>query len=382
MNVIVFLGPSLNVNAARNVLDAEYRPPVQQGDVLRALDEKPDVIGIVDGFFHTVPAVWHKEILAALGQGVQVFGAASMGALRAAELHPFGMRGVGRVFEWFRDGVLEDDDEVAVVHGPADTGYREQSVAMVNVRDAIASAIDSGVLRADAGAAIVAAAKGLYYADRNYPAIVSAARAQGVEDAALEAFSRLLSAFRPSLKQRDALAMLAAIREHVAGGRQPQRVSFQLENTLLLEAIRNEVRFKMTARLPEPYDVDADRVVAGGERLKFLRKKVLLRHLALQYAERLGITIAPDEIQEMSHAFRRQFGLTTRTEMMAWMHSEGLDLDAFTEVMREFCAVKKMEQLFVHEIDRRVPSHMRVNSARDWQHARAKEPEQSGAASA
>ena len=45
-----------------------------------------------------------------------------MGALRAAELHAFGMRGVGRIFEAFRDGELEDDDEVAVVHGPAEPG--------------------------------------------------------------------------------------------------------------------------------------------------------------------------------------------------------------------------------------------------------------------
>ena len=88
---------------------------------------EPQAIGIIDGYFQWAPAVWHKEILWAIQQGVHVFGAASMGALRAAELAPFGMRGVGRIFEAYRDGVLpgsgdepfEDDDEVAVVHGPA-----------------------------------------------------------------------------------------------------------------------------------------------------------------------------------------------------------------------------------------------------------------------
>ena len=43
------------------------------------------------------------------------------------------MRGVGKIFEAFRDGDLEDDDEVAVVHGPAEFGFREISVAMVNI---------------------------------------------------------------------------------------------------------------------------------------------------------------------------------------------------------------------------------------------------------
>jgi len=75
--------------------------------VLRALVDRPRVIGIVDGYFERVPAVWHKEILWAMSRGVHVLGAASMGALRAAELHPFGMVGVGAIFEGFRDGELD-----------------------------------------------------------------------------------------------------------------------------------------------------------------------------------------------------------------------------------------------------------------------------------
>ena len=58
-------------------------------------------IGIVDGYFEGVLSVWHKEILWAMAEGIHVFGSASMGALRAAELHPFGMHGTGRIFEAF-----------------------------------------------------------------------------------------------------------------------------------------------------------------------------------------------------------------------------------------------------------------------------------------
>ena len=52
----------------------------------------------------------------------------------------FGMRGVGRIFEAFRDGALEDDDEVAVVHGPAETGFVAASEPMVNIRATLARA--------------------------------------------------------------------------------------------------------------------------------------------------------------------------------------------------------------------------------------------------
>ena len=86
MTAYVFLGPSLPLDQARAILDAIYLPPVQQGDLLRLLELKPRYVGIIDGYFETVPAVWHKEILLAMSQGVHVFGAASMGALRAAEL--------------------------------------------------------------------------------------------------------------------------------------------------------------------------------------------------------------------------------------------------------------------------------------------------------
>src|SRR5262245_34509783 len=122
---VVFLGPTLGADAARSILDAEYRPPAAHGDVYRLLGqaEPPRAIGLVDGYFQAVPAVRHKEILYALSRGVHVFGAASMGALRAVELADFGMVGVGEIFAAYRDRLLEDDDEVAVEHAPASAGF-------------------------------------------------------------------------------------------------------------------------------------------------------------------------------------------------------------------------------------------------------------------
>src|SRR4029077_1266006 len=100
----------------------------------------PALIGVIDGYFERVPTVWHKEILWAMAEGIHVYGAASAGALRAAELAGFGMRGIGRVYEDFRDGVLQDDDEVAVLHGPAEVGYPPVTEAMVNIRATLAAA--------------------------------------------------------------------------------------------------------------------------------------------------------------------------------------------------------------------------------------------------
>src|SRR6266545_2055919 len=172
MDVYVFIGPTLSADAARTELDAIFLPPVSQGDIYSLCRKRPLAIGIVDGYFERIPAVWHKEILWAMSEGVHVFGAASMGALRAAELHAFGMVGVGRVFEAYRAGDLEDDDEVAVIHGPAATGYRPASDAMVNIRQTLAAALSAKIIGQDTHRRLVKLAKGLFYADRHYPMLL------------------------------------------------------------------------------------------------------------------------------------------------------------------------------------------------------------------
>jgi len=108
-----------------------------------------------------------------------VFGSASMGALRAAELASFGMEGVGAIFEAYRDGLLKDDDEVAVTHAPAEAGFAVQSEAMVNIRATLAAAEATGVLRPPSRVTLERIAKDLFYPDRTYPLILRHAAEQG-----------------------------------------------------------------------------------------------------------------------------------------------------------------------------------------------------------
>ena len=108
-------------------------PPARQGDVWRALRLRPRAIALIDGVFEAQPSVWHREILDALDAGVPVLGGASMGALRAAELCGLGMKGAGRIFRWYRDGIVIDDAEVALLHAGAEHAWRALTVPQVNV---------------------------------------------------------------------------------------------------------------------------------------------------------------------------------------------------------------------------------------------------------
>ena len=172
MQTYVFLGPSLPVDEAVRLCDAIYLPPAAVGDVYRLVrDARPARIAIVDGYFERMAAVWHKEILFALEQRVAVWGAASMGALRAAELARFGMIGVGRVFADFARGRLTDDDEVAVAHLPAEHGFAAVSTAMVELRAGLALARRRGVIDARAHDRLLARAKRTFYRDRSWAAL-------------------------------------------------------------------------------------------------------------------------------------------------------------------------------------------------------------------
>jgi len=229
--IYIFAGPTLSAEAGRAELDAVFLPPAAQGDVYRAALEHPQAIGIIDGYFERVPAVWHKEILWAMAEGIHVYGSASMGALRAAELASFGMRGVGATFEAFLRGTLEDDDEVAVVHASAEDGFRPLSEAMVNIRATLTSAERLEVISTTTRAVLERIAKGLYYAERIYPALLVRAAHEGVPSAELERLRAWLPRGRINQKREDALAMLRGMREELARSPGPKQVSYVFART-------------------------------------------------------------------------------------------------------------------------------------------------------
>ena len=236
----VFLGPTLPRGEAARDLDAAYLPPVAQGDIIRLCARKPRAIGIVDGFFENVPSVWHKEILHAINQEIAVFGASSMGALRAAELHPFGMIGVGAIFEAFRDGRLEDDDEVAVIHGPAELGYPSLSEAMVNIRRTLADAVADDVIPTATAALLEGIAKALPYRDRGYGRVLRLAADQGVPEEELADLKLWLPSGRFDQKRDDARELLRAMRRWAAQGAAAPEARFHFERTVLWDrAVRD-----------------------------------------------------------------------------------------------------------------------------------------------
>jgi hypothetical protein len=214
-DVVVFLGPSLPADEARRIAPCRVLPPARAGDVLAVLPERPLAIALVDGLFDTTPSVWHHELLLALDAGVAVFGAASMGALRAAELWRHGVVGIGRIFRWYRDGAVDDDGEVALLHGDAEHGWRPLTVPLVAVRAAAEAARAEGLVGAAGARALVAAGAALPYAGRTWPRVLAGARLRAAARERLAAFLPRA----PDPKAEDARACIAAAAEYARARR-------------------------------------------------------------------------------------------------------------------------------------------------------------------
>jgi hypothetical protein len=210
MTRLVFLGPTMRRREAEALLPAAFRPPARRGDIYRALRAGFTTIILIDGEFHGSPSVWQREILEALAEGARVHGASSMGALRAAELHGYGMIGHGRIFAWYRDGVIDADDEVALTYGPAELGYPALSEPLVNIR-ATLDAAPSDVIAAAERDALIAHAKALHFPDRSFAALTAGGPASAWPVARRTALARFLAERRIDLKCQDAVAALTSI---------------------------------------------------------------------------------------------------------------------------------------------------------------------------
>ncbi|MBI0584207.1 MAG: TfuA-related McrA-glycine thioamidation protein [Methanomassiliicoccus sp.] len=205
---MIFLGPSLEHERAREILDADYRPPVKRGD-LQQLPPGTDVVGIIDGVLLTDAAVGHREILALLDDEVRVYGGGSMGALRAAELSDLGMIGVGRIFQEYSSGRVDGDDEVVLAYDPFT--LLPLSEPLINLRLNLEEAAARGAASRESVTRLISMLKRTYYPRRSYELLASMVR-ENLEADEAESLSEYLVRDRVDHKRNDAILLLNAVK--------------------------------------------------------------------------------------------------------------------------------------------------------------------------
>lgn len=166
---IVYAGPTIDQKTIKQHLpEAYWHPPIQCGDVIKAIRIGAKRLIIIDGFFEHKASVWHKEILMALERGIEVIGASSIGVLRACELQKYGMEGIGEIFRWYQQGLIDSDDEVTVVHYPDQANYLAASDALVNIRHTLQTALSQQIIHPDDHDQLLQKAQKTFYRDRSW----------------------------------------------------------------------------------------------------------------------------------------------------------------------------------------------------------------------
>ena len=201
----VFVGPTRVHKSQYPSID--FFPPAALGSVFRAMERGYRRIGIIDGFFGNTPSVWHKEILFAISHGIEVAGAASTGALRAAELAPYGMRGLGRIYRLYRRASIADDDEVCVTHAIAEMDFMPLSEPMISIRYTLRDLRRRGVISMQEESAIAATLKAAHFSERTLDRL-DAAIVQHIPAPRADAVSGAFRAARRDAKGDDARLLL------------------------------------------------------------------------------------------------------------------------------------------------------------------------------
>ncbi len=172
---LVFVGPTLPANEVHRLLPgAELRPPIRRHDLHMARMLRYSVFVIIDGVFAQTDAISPREVVDVLQDGALVFGAASMGALRAVDCAPVGAIGTGSIYRLFRRGVLDREDEVAVTFVP-ERPFPALTLAMAAVRLTLNRAVRQNKMSRESAIEFAHAGQKLHYQERTWGAIFASA---------------------------------------------------------------------------------------------------------------------------------------------------------------------------------------------------------------
>jgi hypothetical protein len=224
MKLKIYSGLSLAKKDVKRLCpSAEFSLPIGRSEIIKDIKSGVQVIGIIDGVFLQNKAVSPAEIMDALRCGVSVYGSSSMGAMRAAELSPYGMVGVGRIYEhitvtpYFRDDYLGQ-----IFFENSETA----SLPFLDFAFGIEDAYQQGTITGKTGFSLLETYESLHFSERNIPALCQRIRSTRRRPEAMIKALGLVAKSITSTKRQDGLALLRKIN---ADMKRVQRLNFRLK---------------------------------------------------------------------------------------------------------------------------------------------------------
>lgn len=346
MKVLVFVGPTIRAEEAKAFIDADFRPPAAQGDVISAChNDRPDIIALIDGAIDGGPSVWHKEILHALALGITVVGAGALGAIRAAELELHGMMGVGRVFQSFLDGSIEDDDEVYAAYEEKRREFRRISEPMMNIRATLQQAGERDIISGPICDRLISIAKSFYYPERTFERIFAAASEEGLSFERKDLTDFVAAHYVDVLKE-DAMELLRFVAcMPQSTGRHPE-VCVDRQSTLhhvLYQRDRSVLRDNARIRL----STISDYVTVNAPDIDEISQRAYNRQLALLLADLLEVEVNDAEVLQETDRFRRKHSVADEESYADWLERNDLSHEELRILMEESARIAKVHRWYL-----------------------------------
>jgi hypothetical protein len=347
MSIVVFLGPSLPLQEARKILpSATFRGPAEQSDIVTAVEAYgARAIGLIDGTFRQNLSVWHSEVCYALSRGVRVYGSSSMGALRAAETARYGTIGVGRVFEWYSDGTITRDDEVALAHGDQESGYVKMSEPLVNVRASLIEAVLRRELDKTALIAAVDAAASLFFPERTIPAILQRCSENGLSREVVLAVQRALTVRYVDVKRDDARALLAQVKADMEGDASPRPVTPQwnFSHPYVFETLYNHDRRIVRDGNEVSLQLVAEHLALHSTNFDEIRRAALNHALVVFLGGLLQVTATAEEIALERSNLLEVHDMDDEA-VQKWLKDNDLNESDFSQFLREAAVCRRLHR--------------------------------------
>lgn len=326
---IVFLETSLSHLEAKTILpNAVYMPSIKKGDVIKAIKNGYEIIVIIDGNFGWTPSVWHKEIMIALDYGIEVFGASSMGAIRAAEMDSYGMQGIGTVYSMYKNEVIDGDDEVAIAFSP----YNNlQTVPLVNIR------ITLEQLHFESKKSVFSSIKKIFYAERTWSKI-----AKIVPEHAFD----LIRLNYIDIKKEDAISLLNYVsilssQKKIHSGTRDRQFTIFEKN--LLQSVFNPV---LLNKIEMKQKGDFNQLVRAKNLIKLLSipktRDNLLHYQSLIYLiDKEKYIITEYEFIDQLNLFREEKNLLSGNDFKFWLMKQKIFNSDLEKNFTDYIKLKK-----------------------------------------
>ena len=341
MTILIFCGPTISEREVVAKLEnAVVLPPPVQGDILAALGKyRPQAIVLIDAGFPR--SAWVSELHHALRSGVSVYGAGVQGALRAAELCDYGMKGHGQAFLQIQASNIGDD--ALLCHYTQDGAtYTRHTESLLTIEATLTSACKEGIVSATTLKALNEQAQHLFWKERSWNNILLADFF--INDAELKKVKAWVKNNIVDIAKHDAVELLLALNldqsEFAGNSYEP----IELSGTLAHVNIRERKVERKAGEVP-PFSI-AHHTAINHEKPLQRTFDAMNREVVTFFAERMELQVSEEELEFERNVIIEEQSLA-EGRLEKWQKDNDLTLEDMQKFLHKNALCRKMHQWMI-----------------------------------